>query len=210
MDMVDLLEKIDRVVFLFLNSFHNAFFDPVFFWGTKPLVWLPLFFFLLYVTIRSYRWQFLWVLLFTVILIALSDQLSNFTKEWIARPRPTHEPGLKGIHTVYGYTGGLYGFYSGHASTTMAIAVFLILLLKDRSQYIAFILFPWAVFMSYTRIYLGVHYPGDILCGMIIGAGLGCAMAWAGRSFFTWLEKKRGRSDLLIQEKGKGSLDSEH
>ncbi len=189
--MVKSLVHIDQAVFLFLNSFHNTFFDPVIFWGTKTLVWLPLFCFLFYLTFRSYQWRFLWIVLFTFILITLSDQLANFAKEWVARPRPTHEPGLTGIHTVYGYTGGLYGFYSGHASTTMAIAVFLILLLKKQFHYIAAILIPWAVFMSYTRIYLGVHYPVDILFGMMMGAALGYIMAFLCNSFLAKLQKSR-------------------
>jgi undecaprenyl-diphosphatase len=106
-------------------------------------------------------------------MITFSDQISGLFKEWLARPRPTHEPGLSGVHTVCGYSGGLYGFYSGHASTTMAIAIFFILLMKERYGFMTLLLLLWPLFMSYTRIYLGVHYPGDVLFGMMMGGMIG-------------------------------------
>jgi len=106
-------------------------------------------------------------------MILVSDQFSNLFKEWIARPRPTHEPGLSGVHTVYGYTGGMNGFYSAHASNTMAIAIFLIFLMKNKYKTLTIVLFLWALFMGYTRIYLGVHYPGDIMAGFIMGGLIG-------------------------------------
>ncbi|MCK9203983.1 MAG: phosphatase PAP2 family protein [Bacteroidales bacterium] len=179
--MINWLIHIDQQAFLFLNGLHCPFLDTVMFWGTKSLIWLPLFLFLLYLTIRKYRWQTLWILLFTALMVTFSDQLANVFKEWIARPRPSHEPGLTGVNTVNGYSGGMFGFYSGHASTTMAIAVFMIVLLQDRYRFLLPLLLLWAVFMSYTRIYLGVHYPLDILTGMALGAMIGYGTAFLCR-----------------------------
>ena len=115
-------------------------------------------------------------------MISFSDQLSNLVKEWVARPRPTHEPILTGVHTVFGYTGGQSGFYSAHASTNMAIAVFMIRMLKGRYRYFPVLILSWAFFMGYTRIYLGVHYPGDVAAGwaagLLIGWVTGVACSW--------------------------------
>ena len=178
--MLDSLRSIDQNIFFFLNGLHSAFFDQVMFWGTKSLIWIPLYLILFYLVFRKYRWQGLWILLFAALMILLSDQLSNVFKEWIVRLRPTHEPGLTGIHTVNGYVGGQLGFYSAHASTTMAVALFLILILGNSYRYFSPLILLWAVFMAYTRIYLGVHYPGDILAGWLAGTligfcfGVGC------------------------------------
>jgi undecaprenyl-diphosphatase len=174
--MLETLLSIDRSLFFFLNGLHSSFVDPIMFWGTQSLIWLPLYLFLLYLVIRQYKWQSLWILLFAAIMILVSDQLSNVFKDWLARPRPTFEPGLTGIHTVNGYTGGQNGFYSAHASNTLAIAIFLILILQSRYKYFMPLILFWAAFMSYTRIYLGVHYPLDIFAGWLAGSLIGfCA-----------------------------------
>lgn len=188
---MDWLIHLDQQTFLFLNGLHSSLLDPWMFWGTKSLVWLPLFLFLLFLAFRKYRWQTLWILLFTALMVTFSDQLSNVFKMLVARPRPTHEPSLTGVHTVNGYTGGLFGFYSAHASTTMALAVFLILLLKDRYPYLLPLLLLWALFMSYTRLYLGVHYPLDLLTGIAFGAGIGYGTARLFRLFIQRLKETR-------------------
>lgn len=171
--MLDILSSIDRSLFFFLNGLHCSFFDPIMFWGTKTLTWLPLYILLVYLVFRKYKWQTLWILVFASVMIILSDQLSNVFKDWVGRPRPTHEPGLTGIHTVNGYLGGQYGFYSAHASTNMAVAIFLILILKNSYSYFSPLILLWAVFMAYTRIYLGLHYPGDIFAGWLAGGLIG-------------------------------------
>ncbi|MCK9218607.1 MAG: phosphatase PAP2 family protein [Bacteroidales bacterium] len=186
--MLTTLKSLDQSFFIFLNGLHSPFFDVVFFYGTMPLVWLPLYLFVFCLVIRKYKWQTLWILLFAAIMIVLSDQVANIFKQWIARPRPTHDAMVTGIHTVNGYVGGQFGFYSGHASTTMALAVYLIILLKNPYRFILPLMIFWALFMSYTRIYLGVHYPGDILVGMIMGSLIGTIIVrltilWLNRAF---------------------------
>jgi undecaprenyl-diphosphatase len=188
--MLEALLSIDRSLFFFLNGLHCPFFDPVMFWGSKTLIWLPLYLLMLCLIIKQYKWQTLWILIFTAIMILLSDQLSNIFKDWVARPRPTFEPGLTGIHTVNGYIGGKYGFYSAHASNNMAIAIFLILILRNRYKYFSLLILSWAVFMAYTRIYLGVHYPGDILAGLFAGALIG----WGFGLLCIWFVYKKNHS----------------
>ncbi|MEI7724130.1 MAG: phosphatase PAP2 family protein [Bacteroidota bacterium] len=185
--MLESLKSFDQAVFLFLNGLHCTFFDQVMYWGTKSLTWIPLYCLLLYLVIRRYRWQSVWILLFAVFMIIFSDQLSNIFKEWIARPRPSHEPGLTGLHTVNGYLGGEFGFYSAHASTNLAIAVFMIILVGSPLRYFPSLILVWAFFMAYTRIYLGVHYPGDILAGWLAGGLIG----WGFGQLCGWIVREK-------------------
>jgi undecaprenyl-diphosphatase len=180
--MFESLKSLDQSFFLFLNSLHCPFLDQVMYWGTNSLTWLPLYTLMLYFVIRKYRWQAAWVVLFAALMIIVSDQFSNIVKDLVARPRPTHEPGLTGIHTVKGYLGGEFGFFSAHASNNLSIAVFLIILLGSPFRGFPLLMLSWAFFMSYTRIYLGVHFPGDTLAGWVagglIGWGFGQLCGW--------------------------------
>lgn len=184
--MLESLKYFDQTLFLFLNGLHCSVFDQLMYWGTKTSAWLPLYGLLLYLVIRRYRWQTLWILLFAVCMIVFSDQLSNIFKAWVVRPRPTHETGLTGVHTVNGYLGGQFGFYSAHASTNLAIAVYTIILLGSPFRYFPSLILAWAFFMAYTRIYLGVHYPFDILAGWIAGAFIG----WGFGQLCGWVVRK--------------------
>jgi undecaprenyl-diphosphatase len=136
------------------------------------MVWIPLYLVFLYMVIRQYRWKTILVLVVAAIMILVSDQLANLSKDTFQRLRPSHEPGLM-VHLVNAYKGGEYGFYSSHASNTFSIAVFLIVTTYRRFKWIWLIAIPWALLMSYTRIYLGVHFPGDILAGALIGSLIG-------------------------------------
>jgi len=171
--MLHFLIQIDRQLFFFLNGMHNPFFDTVMYQVTGSLLWLPLYLFFLYLVIREFKWQTLIVIAFAAGLILVSDQLCNVVKETVHRFRPSNDPELMAVHIVNGYRGGAYGFYSAHASNTFAIAIFLIVLIGKRFRYMIIPLLVWACIMSYTRIYLGVHYPGDTLCGAIAGGIIG-------------------------------------
>jgi len=121
----------------------------------------------------------------------LSDQITvSLMKPLFARLRPSHDPALAGmVHIVNGYTGGLYGFASSHAANTFASALFLWLALKKTYHAIRWI-FAWAVFVTYTRIYLGVHYPGDVVVGALVG--LVCGLV--GFRAAQWLMDRVSRS----------------
>lgn len=170
--MIEFLDHIDRAFFLFLNGFHNLFFDRLMFEATKSLFWIPLYLFFLFFVIRKYKWNTLVILLITALMILCSDQLSDLVKETVHRLRPSQQPGLI-VHIVEAYKGGNYGFYSAHASNTFSVVVFLIILLERKYPYVYIPAILWSLIMSYTRVYLGVHYPGDIIAGWVAGGLLG-------------------------------------
>lgn len=174
--MLDWLNQIDTSLFLFLNSLHADWFDPVMIFFSGKLTWIPFYLVLLYLIIRQYKWQSLILLLFIAALISLSDQLSvRAFKFVIERPRPCHEPDLQPlIYLALGRCGGAFGFVSSHAANSFAMAGFVWFLLRGAYPYIGWVLFPWAAVVSYSRIYLGVHYPGDIMAGAL----LGLAISW--------------------------------
>lgn len=120
------------------------------------------------------------MVVFIVALITISDQLSLFAKFHFERPRPSHHPALEGmVHIVNGYRGGDYGFFSGHATNSFALATFLTVLLGKFYRVLPPLVFIWAALVSYSRIYLGVHFPGDILTGWIVGIIIGLIVGYA-------------------------------
>ena len=171
-----MIERIDQAVFLFLNSLHKPFWDEVMWVISAKLPWLPLYLFILIMLGIKYKKKFLIIFPLLLLTVTLSDQLSvHAFKEVFQRLRPCHEPALDGlVHIVNGKCGGKFGFVSSHAANTFAVAVLSLNLLR-RKWFITGIL-AWAALVSYSRVYLGVHYPGDIICGGLLGAVIGYAM----------------------------------
>jgi undecaprenyl-diphosphatase len=182
----------DKELLLWLNSFHTPWLDPVMLTITKTIFWIPLYLFLVYLIFKNFRQEGWLILAGAGLSILLADQITaSFMKPFFARLRPSQEPGLQGlVHLVDGYKGGLYGFASSHAANTFAVAFMIWFVFRKIYSWIGFI-FLWAVVMTYTRIYLGVHYPGDILAGMLVGI----LSAWAGFRFYRWLKFLKGRRD---------------
>jgi undecaprenyl-diphosphatase len=168
-----MIEQLDKELFLFLNSFHSPFWDSVMRILTDKEVWIPMYLIILWYLFRRTRRLVLVIFLFLVTSIVVSDQLSNILfKDMFQRLRPCHEPTLTGlVHIVREKCGGLYGFVSSHASNSFNFAIFSLLIIRRRG-YTIFIL-TWAVMIGYTRVYLGVHYPGDVIVGAAFGALIG-------------------------------------
>ena len=181
--------ELDRNIFLFLNSLHAPFFDSVMWILSMRTVWIPLYLFMIYLITVKYRRRIWIILLFVPLLILITDQVSGLLKNLIERPRPCHDPELQGlVHTVRGYCGGMYGFVSGHASNSFGLAAFTAPLLHKK--WYTWCIFVWAALVSYSRIYLGVHYPGDIIGGALLGLIAGAGLAFAAMETEKRISKK--------------------
>lgn len=168
--MEEILE-LDRKIFLELNSsFHNPWLDQLMMFLSTTTAWIPLYLFLLYLLIRNYRQQTWLILLAVALTILFADQVtSSVMKPFFERLRPSHEPTLaERVYIVNQYRGGKFGFASSHAANTFGVATLMWLILKMYRPWIA-LLFLWSIGVGYTRVYLGVHYPGDILAGYLVG-----------------------------------------
>jgi len=177
--MIDYLQAADTQLFLFLNGKHNVFFDPIMYWFSDKLIWLPMYLLLASFMVWRYKRRGLVMLLFVGVVVALCDQTaSHLIKNAVMRLRPSHEPALAGlVHLSKAGAGGLYGFVSSHAANAFGLATFLGLVLEPRYRYLKYGLFAWAILVSYSRIYNGVHYPGDVIVAAIIGVAIGAVFA---------------------------------
>lgn len=168
------LIDIDQSIFLYLNGKHTPFWDAVMVLFTGTGYWLLFYLPLLYFIVKKYGAKAFIILVMLALAILISDQVSGLIKDTVQRLRPTHDPGIQNlVHSVV-TKGGRYGFFSSHASNTFTTAIFTALLFRN-SRY-NLIIFSWAILISYTRIYLGLHYPLDILAGMTFGILAGSGM----------------------------------
>lgn len=164
-----MLKQIDTQLFLFLNGMHSGTFDSIMVWISGKTTWWPFYLLLLAYLGWNRRWQLFPILVFTALCVTLADQSSvQLFKEVFQRLRPCHEPELQGlVHMVNGRCGGKFGFVSSHAANTFGVAMFLSLVIRKR--WFTFLLMVWAAVVGYSRIYLGVHYPGDVIGGALLG-----------------------------------------
>ena len=172
---METLSQFDTDLFFFLNGLHTNWMDKVMVLITAMWVWFPLYLLLIHWTVKQYGKRCWWVFLALGLVILCTDQLaSHVCKPVFQRLRPCYNTDFQYlIYLPKGLAGGRYGFVSSHAANTFGVATFLTPVLKKYRPWMAIVLFLWAFISSYSRIYLGFHYPGDILCGALLGVLIG-------------------------------------
>ncbi len=168
--MIEKIKDWDTALFLYLNGLHSPPLDVVMYWVTDRLFWVPFYLLIILLVYKHYGLPGFWLLLAVGLSVALSDQFtSNLMKPYFGRLRPCYNPEIEGlVHVVRG-CGGRHGFASSHASTTFALATGLWLFTRKAFRYV-WLMFAWAALVSYSRIYVGVHYPVDLVVGGLSGA----------------------------------------
>ena len=169
--MIEHLLQYDSDLLLFLNNLGNSTYDGLWLVITNKLTFIPLYAILLYLIYRHLGWKALLLLIVIIAaMITFTDQVTNLFKDGFQRPRPCRADEIKDLLRFIAPRCGKYGFFSGHSSNSMAVAVFAGLLLKPYYKKLIFLLLFWSAVVAYSRIYVGVHYPIDIVCGMLFGA----------------------------------------
>jgi undecaprenyl-diphosphatase len=165
--------ELDRNLFVLLNQLHVDWLDKPFYYISGDLLWIPLYAFFIYLIISKFKKK-AWVPILAILLaVTFSDQSSSYIKRTVKRLRPTHDETLRTqVHVVNNYRGGQFGFVSSHAANTFCVASLLSLLLNLSVTQII-LLFLWASLVAYSRIYLGVHFPLDIVGGAFLGLIIG-------------------------------------
>ncbi len=195
--MIEFLNNIDQQLFLFLNYFHSSVWDGIMWWISGKTSWIFLYVLIILALGIKYKWRMLVVVPTILLGIVLSDQSSvHLFKEVFHRLRPCHQPEFAGmVHLVNNHCGGSYGFVSSHAANTFMIARLTSGLLKNK--YFTWFIFFWASVVAYSRVYLGVHYPGDIIGGALLGILIG----WLVLKLFQWVDQKFFKGITMLKIK---------
>lgn len=167
--MLNWLDHIDKTLFLYFNSFHSPFSDQIWLWITNIPTWIPLYILLVFFTIKVFK-KDSWIIIIGFLLVILaSDQFtSTFMKPFFGRLRPCYDLEIGHLVHIANKCGGQFGYASGHAANSFGIAMFSWMLFKNYWSG-TWLIFVWAGIVAFSRIMIGVHYPGDILTGALVG-----------------------------------------
>lgn len=171
--MLEKTIQLDKQILVYLNGLGSPTFDPLWLIITKQVYWAPLFLLIFYLLQKKLGWKnFGYYILFTALLILVCDQTANLFKNYFQRLRPCNDEEIKSIIRIV-KTSKSYSFFSGHSVNSMATTVLTFNILKRYYKH-AYLLFLFPLVFAYSRIYLGLHFPIDILTGYTFGAIFGC------------------------------------
>lgn len=187
--MFDQLINVDKDLFLYLNNLGTETWDPFWLAITHEYTFAPLYALLLYLIYKKRGLQSMVVSVIVIVLmIAFTDQVTNLVKHTVQRFRPCRTEGVMEYMRYIASRCGRYGFFSGHSSNSMAAAIFGGLLLKPFYKKGIYILICWSLIVAYSRVYVGVHYPLDLVCGLTFGAFSG----YGFYRLYIYIVKRRG------------------
>ena len=169
--MLEELLELDRELLIYLNNLGSKTWDGLWLVITNKLTFIPLYALLLFLIYKKFGLKYLLpMILIIAAMITFTDQVTNLFKDGFMRARPCRAEGVMDYIRFVAERCGKYGFFSGHSSNSMAAAVFGGLVLRPYYKNLIFVLIFWSFIVAYSRIYVGVHYPLDIVCGMLFGA----------------------------------------
>jgi undecaprenyl-diphosphatase len=191
--MIDWIDSIDKQIFLYFNGKHSDLSDSIWYFITSIPSWIPLYILLIILVFSKYKKDGIWLVGGILLTILICDQFTfSFMKPVFARPRPCHSPEIGHLVHVVKKCGGQYGFASGHASNSFGIAMYI--WMTFRNIWPSFkVIFIWAAVVAFSRIMVGVHYPGDILTGAVLGIIFGYLVF----RLTTWLYFKKNNTELI-------------
>lgn len=178
------LVQADYHLFGIINGNYDVVLDFVMYWASDKWVWIPFYIWLLYLVIITLGKRIIYFLVLIAAMVAVTDQVSVYIKNSVQRLRPCHDPLLTDtIHLVNNGCGGQFGFLSSHASNTMALVILLFAIFPQGYKYLKAELIAFVVLVGYSRVYLGAHFPGDVIGGWILGGVIGFAGAVTWKFF---------------------------
>jgi undecaprenyl-diphosphatase len=186
---LDKIIEYDKQLLVYLNGMGTETWDMFWLSITDQLSWIPLYLLFFYLIFKSFGWKKgLALLLLTAVLITFSDQFTVFLKNYFERLRPNRDPQINEIIRIL-KNNSSFSFVSGHATTSMAVSLFMHLKLKKYYAYTAFF-FIWPLLFSYSRMYIGVHFPLDVFFGALLGIGIGFTFYKLSIPLMNWMDNK--------------------
>ncbi len=189
MTFLDKIIQYDKDLLVFINGLGTENWDSFWLLATNQLSWIPLYLLFFYLIYKTFGWKKgLGLVLLTAVLVTFSDQFTVFLKNYFERLRPNRDPSINEIIRIL-KNNSSFSFVSGHATTSTAVTLFMYLTLKKHYKYTA-LFFIWPLLFSYSRMYIGVHFPLDVCTGALIGLLIGYVFYKISLSLLSWIEKK--------------------
>ena len=189
MTLLDKIIRFDKELMVQLNSMGTESWDQFWILATNQMSWIPLYLIFFYLIFSSLGWKKgLALVALTAVLITFSDQFTVFLKDSFERLRPNNDPSVNSMIRIL-KNNKSFSFVSGHATTSMAVSLLMFLTLRKNFPY-TWLFFIWPLIFAYSRIYIGVHFPMDVLCGALLGAGIGYLFYFLSLRMFSYMDRR--------------------